>query len=378
VNLPFKSRRRALAGAVGVCAAVGGCVAALSGFAGGGDFGCIPVLSARNLVWSEGWTEKGWGDVSPGHGPVDSVVASSSTASTVYVTTADRELFIGSGSPVVWRKRRTLIPGRLYASFGTGADTLYAAEQALYRSHDQGRSWRRLSCGLILDDLAISVDEKTIYLGANAGASSEGRVLGGLYRTTDGGHTWKRFTHFPMANPAEPLVYAVAVSPRNPRQVVIGMEFGGALVSTDGGESWRFSPVEDVGGGGLDGPQITSLAFGPGPHPQLWLGSSQNGVFRADETGRRWTATGLSFGAARVVADHANWRIAYALTSGGPRRTVDNGIQWQPIRGLPTDEDAGFSASASDGTVFSWAGRQIFRSRDHGATWTRLSALPGA
>jgi photosystem II stability/assembly factor-like uncharacterized protein len=295
----------------------------------------------------------------------------------VYVTTADRELFIGSGSPVVWRKRRALIPGRLYASFGAGADTLYAVEQALYRSNDQGRSWRRLSCGLILNEVAISpVDARTIYLAADASDSDVGRVLGGVYRTTDGGRTWKRFTRFPNTNPAEPLVRAVAVSRINPRQVVIGMEFGGVLVSTDGGVSWRFSQVEDVRGG-LDGPQVNSLAFGPGPHPELWLGSSQHGIFRADENGRRWLATGLSLGAAIVVPDQADPRIAYAMTSGGPRRTIDDGIHWQPIQGLPTDAaEAGFSVSERDGTVFSWSGRQIFRSRDRGATWIRLSALP--
>jgi hypothetical protein len=357
--------------------AVGAIVAVFTGFTGGGsDLGCIPVMSAKDLVSTSGWTEKGWEQVSPGHGPVDSVLASSSTASTVYVTTADRELFIGSGSPVVWRKRRALIPGRLYASVGTSADTLYAAQQALYRSQDEGRSWRRLSCGLVLNDVAISsAQPRTIYLAADPSDSDEGRVLGGLYRTTDGGRTWKRFTHFPNTNPAEPLVRAVAVSPTNPRHVVIGIEFGGALISTDGGQSWRFSPVADVEGG-LRGPQVNSLAFGPRPHPELWLGSSQHGIFRADENGRLWSATGFSLGAAIVVPDQANPRIAYAMTSGGPRRTVDNGIHWQPIRGLPTDLDAGFSVSARGGTVYSWAGRQLFRSRDHGATWIRLTALP--
>jgi photosystem II stability/assembly factor-like uncharacterized protein len=349
--------------------AVGGGVYAFSAFAGGRDFGCVPLLSAKDLAESPF-----------NHGQVDSVVASSSSVWTIYVTTADRQLFVGSGSPLVWRRRQRLVAGELKMSIGARKDTLYAAHQALYRSRDQGRTWQRLSCGLVLNTVAISpAKPRTIYLAADAADVGDGpfRVTGGLYRTTDAGRTWKRFTHFPNVNPAEPIVNAVAVSPTNPREVVIGASGGGVLVSMDNGESWRFSQVEDVGVG-FDGPQVASLAFAPGAHPQLWLGSAFSGVFRGDETGlrwrrTRWPGTGLESGGSRVVADRTDPQIAYALT--GMRRTTDNGTHWKRIVGLPSSTE-GISISARDGSVFAWAGRQIFRSRDHGTTWTRLTPLP--
>jgi hypothetical protein len=157
------------------------------------------------------------------------------------------------------------------------------------------------------------------------------------------------------------------------------MEGGGVLVSLDEGESWRFSAVATVGRA-FNGPQATSLAFGPGSNPELWMGSRMSGVFRSDETGLHWRPTGwpseaLRVGGVRVVTDPTNGHVAYGVSPAGLRRTTDNGAHWLRILGLPSSI-AGLSVSAHDGSVYAWAGRKIFRSSNHGATWRQLPPLP--
>jgi hypothetical protein len=366
----FSKKGRWLVVLGGLCLVVVSGVYGVSAVGRGSGFGCVPLLSANESA-TGGYTDSS-GFHPDSHGQIDSVLASTANPSVVYVTTADRQLFVGSGSPVVWSRRRRLVGGELKASLGKTSDTLYAAGQALYRSLDQGRTWHRLTCGLPLTGVAISrLKPSTIYLAATAADQTDGpfHVTGGLYRSTDGGRTWRRFTHFPGVNPDEPGLEAVAVSPTDPREVVVAPTQAGVLVSGNGGGSWRSAPAEG---------QVGSLAFSPGSRPQLWLGTAFNGVFRADQTARhwrrtRWPQTGLAGGGSRVIPDQTDRRTAYALS--GVRRTIDNGAHWTKMSGLPGSID-GLDASARDGTLYAWAGRQIFRSRDHGATWRRLTPLP--
>ncbi|HET7855875.1 MAG TPA: hypothetical protein VFL41_05410 [Gaiellaceae bacterium] len=325
------------------------------------------------------WTGKRWrtvGVIDPRG--VDSVLASSSAPGRVYATTQDRRLYRGEGASVRWRQSSTRIPGKLVAARGTRSEVIYAAKRALYESHDRGSSWRRLSCGLVISDVAIAGgNPRVIYVAANAPDSHTTRKIGGLYRTRDGGRTWKRFINFPKPNPDEPLIDVVAVDPHSPDNVFLGAYGGGIVQSTDGGRHWRFLPVGHPETG-LDGPQVGRLAFGPGARPMLWAASSQ-GVFRGDSAGRTWSRTGLTASAFEVVPDPRNRQLVFALTTDTQlqvrMRTVDGGRHWLRMTGLPHQIE-GLTVGKADGSVYAWGGRSIYCSRDHGVTWTRLPPLP--
>jgi photosystem II stability/assembly factor-like uncharacterized protein len=314
----------------------------------------------------------------PDHDRIESAVASSSAASQIYVTTGRAKMYVGTGGKhFTWRKVHSPPPGRLAASVGKH-DVLYAEWNALFRSYDGGRSWERLTCGLLIHDVAISPsDPRTIYLATGQPEAYDGdEDGGGIYVTTDGGRTWKRSTRFVKEYVDQRGVEVVAVIPDSPQQVYAGREFGGIEFSRDGARHWKFASVARPGNG-TDGPQMTVLAFGAGS--TLWAGSRFRGVFAADVRGQRWRFRGFQGQWINQVLPSRRTRgLVYVATSRDRDpvfRSRDGGAHWDHVDGLPPVV-FGLTLQRSDDTLYAWSRTRIFRSRDDGATWTALPPLP--
>lgn len=144
---------------------------------------------------------------------------------------------------------------------GIESDVLYAgAEDAgLFVSRDRGESWQELDAltkhptrpgwfggagGMGLHTIIIHPhNPKRIWVAASAV---------GVFRTDDGGETWKTCTQglarVPTGQPYDEVGYCVhkmAIDPRNP-DVLYMQEHGGVFQSNDAGDSWF--PIEE----GLD------------------------------------------------------------------------------------------------------------------------------
>ncbi len=122
-------------------------------------------------------------------------------------------------------------------------DGVYAGtrERGVLKSDDRGRTWQ--SVGLsdqVVKSIAVCrADPGVIYAGTKPPA---------IFVTRDGGQTWteqetyralRRRFWFTPAEPGDPYVMGLAVSPTDPDMVVAGVEFGGVFRSTDGGQSWH-------------------------------------------------------------------------------------------------------------------------------------------
>jgi photosystem II stability/assembly factor-like uncharacterized protein len=202
---------------------------------------------------------------------------------------------------------------------------------ALYRSDDGGQSWRELESLLELPSqptwsfpprpwtshvrwIAPSPHE--------AGTLLAGIELGGLMRSTDGGETWQ--DHRPGA---QRDVHSLAWHARVP-----GCAYeaggGGAAFSEDGGDTW--TPADE----GRDRHYTWSVAVDL-DNPELWYVSASSGPFaahgRGDPQARIYRRSNGSWDALAGGLPDPLPSMPYALVATGDRlfAGLANGELWQ-------------------------------------------------
>jgi hypothetical protein len=123
------------------------------------------------------------------------------------------------------------------------ADTVYAGlrEHGLRKTTDGGRSWS--DCALPepgVFSVAVSAADGAIYAGTEPSR---------LFRSDDDGASWRELTGL-LELPSRPTwrfpprpwtshVRWIAPSPHDADLLLVGIELGGLMRSTDGGESWQ-------------------------------------------------------------------------------------------------------------------------------------------
>jgi photosystem II stability/assembly factor-like uncharacterized protein len=249
---------------------------------------------------------------------------------------------------------------------------------------------------------------------ASAGSSTRpleyyfGAVGGGLWKTTDGGQTWKPVTDGQIKSSS---VGAVAISESNPDVVYIGMgetelrgnimQGDGVYKTTDAGKTWKNVGLTDtqaiarvrIHPTNPDIVYVAALGHPYGPN-------AERGVFRSKDGGKSWQKVlyrNDRAGAVDLCFDPHNASVLYAaiwdayrtpwsLSSGGPSsglfKTTDGGDTWKEITrspGLPSGivGKIGVSVSGADSNrVYAMVEADdggVFVSDDAGATWKKIS-----
>jgi photosystem II stability/assembly factor-like uncharacterized protein len=189
-----------------------------------------------------------------------------------------------------------------------------------------------------------------------------GATGGGVWKTTDGGLTWRPMTDRHLKTSS---VGAVAVAPSNPDVVYVGMgetELRGNIIqgdgvyrTTDAGKTWTPLGLEKtraisrirVHPANPEVVYVAALGDPYGPNPE-------RGVFRSKDGGRNWERVlfrDAKTGAIDLVMDPRNPDVLYAAL-------------WEVFR-TPHSLSSGGPGSG------------LFKSSDGGATWTELTRNPG-
>src|SRR5215213_1336749 len=238
-----------------------------------------------------------------------------------------------------------------------------------------------------------------------------GSVGGGVWKTTDGGVTWKPVSDGFFGG----SIGAVAVSEWDPNVVYAGtgektvrgnVSHGdGMWKSTDAGKTWTHAGLKDS----RHIPRIRIHPRNPDLVYAAVLGhlfgaSQERGVYRSKDGGKSWERilfANENAGAFDLAMDPTNPRILYASTwrvrrtpysleSGGEGsalwKSTDGGDTWKnlsrnvtPKTGLPkgTLGIIGVTVSRSNGqNVYALIEAEeggVFRSRDAGETWEKVN-----
>jgi photosystem II stability/assembly factor-like uncharacterized protein len=268
-------------------------------------------------------------------------------------------------------------------------DTLYAGttDEGIFKSEDGGGTWEKLS-GIEhprVTAVAVSPTDGAVYAGTEPSA---------LFVSRDGGESWRELEGMRKL-PSQPTwsfpprpwtshVRAIAPSYVDPDLVVVGIELGGVLRSTDGGETWQ-----DQRPGAQ--PDCHSLSAHP-EAPDLLYEAGGGGFAESTDFGDSWE--GADGGMALhyvwgLAADAEDPSLVYASAASGPGRAHGAGSsnatiyrrsgneRWQPV----LDSLAAFPYALcqdpqTPGTLYAGLGDgTILRGTDAGANWEEVTRV---
>ena len=218
-------------------------------------------------------------------------------------------------------------------------------DRGIYRTRDGGKNWEKV---LFLSDTVGFADlefhpgnPQIIYAGAwraerRPWSIISGGKAGGVYKSTDGGTTWRKVE---KGLPSE-LIGKIdfAVSPADPQRVYALIEAlpgGGLYRSNDAGESWTLVSSSRFL---LDRPfYYCNVSANPLNADNVFVMAT--GFWRSGNGGRNWTALDSPHG-----DDHDLWinpadtLVWIESNDGGANITRDGGKNWSTQLNQPTAE----------------------------------------
>ena len=229
-----------------------------------------------------------------------------------------------------------------------------------------------------------------------------GTAGGGVWVSKDDGTTWK-----PVFDQNAMSIGAIRVSPANPKHVWVGtgetwarnsVGYGdGVYRTTDGGDTWKKAGLEKT-------ERIARIVVHPAKPETvvvaalgaLFADSPERGIYRTTDGGKTWTKTlyvDARTGAADLAMDPQNPEILYAsmwtvrrqawtFASGGPGsglyKSTDGGQTWRKLtQGLPAGELGRIAVAVSPArasrvyAVVEAKPTALYRSDDAGEHWEK-------
>jgi photosystem II stability/assembly factor-like uncharacterized protein len=270
----------------------------------------------------------------------------------------------------------------------------------------QGLRWRMIGPfrgGRTVAATGVPGQPNVFYVGVNNG---------GVWKTTDYGHTWTPiFDSQPTGS-----IGALAVAPSHPNVLYVGSGEGlqrpdlstgdGIYKSVDGGKTWRHLGLRD-------GQQVPAILVDPADSDRVFVAvlghpygaNSERGVFRSSDGGKSWEKVlykDENTGAVALALDPSNARTVYAALwasrqgpwenaawegpGSGLYKSSDGGTTWQQLtKGLPTTKQGlgrigiGVAPSAPQRLYAMVDAREaggVYASDDAGESWQRVNQEP--
>ena len=268
--------------------------------------------------------------------------------------------------------------------------TLYVgtSDEGIFKSTDGGGSWEELP-GIghpRVTAVAVSPADGAVYAGTEPSALFVSRDWGSSWRELEGmrklpsAPTWS----FPP-RPWTSHVRAIAPSHADANLVVVGIELGGIVRSTDGGQTWQDQ---------CPGAQADCHSLGaPREDPGLLYEAGGGGFALSRDFGDGWEPADEGMGmryAWGLAVDAEDPELVYVSAASGPGRAHGGGFSdaviyrrsadghWEAVlEGLAAFPYALCPDPGAPGTVYAGLGTgAILRSQDSGEGWEEFARVP--
>jgi photosystem II stability/assembly factor-like uncharacterized protein len=264
----------------------------------------------------------------------------------------------------------------------------------VYRSSDGGKSWTNVglkNSGHISMIRIHPEDSNVVWVAAQGPLWSSGGDRG-LYRTDNGGASWKRILDIDpntgvnefVIDPADAdtIVASGYQRRRHVWTLINGGPGSGIHKTNDGGKTWREITTGLPGG---DMGRI-GLAMAPSAPNVLYAiveaDEDEQGVYRSTDFGESWekrsdhmTSSPQYYNELYVDPNDAD--VVYSVDTFS-HRSKDGGKTWQriPITNRHVDDHALWIDPANPGHLYIGGDGGVYETWDDGVTWRHISNLP--
>ncbi len=256
-----------------------------------------------------------------------------------------------------WRNIGPFRGGRCVTVCGVPAEPLVyymgAAGGGVWKTEDAGISWRNISDGYFksgaVGAIAVAPSDPSIVYAGTGEHAVRGTMTSsgdGLYKSYDSGKTWAY-----AGLPASQHISAIRIHPGNPDLIYVAVQgalYGsneerGVFKSTDGGATWRKVLYVNANTGASDlsidprNPRILYAAMWDHQrYPwKIRSGGGGSGLYKSTDGGESWIklTQGLpkEMGKAGIAVSKADPNVVYAIIEaerGGVFRSVNGGDSW--------------------------------------------------
>jgi photosystem II stability/assembly factor-like uncharacterized protein len=290
-------------------------------------------------------------------------------------------------------------PNIVYCGMGEhaprGVMTSYG--DGVYKSTDAGKTWKKLGLEKTQHISRIIIhprDPNIVYVAAQ-GALFEGNEERGVYKSVDGGLTWKKTLYVNTltgaaelsmdANYPEIMYAAMWHHQRMPNMVVSGGPGSGLYKSVDGGETWQ-----ELKKGLPEEKGKMAIAVSPANSNKVYAliesdsNADKGGLFVSNDAGASWSMVSgdnrlvqRAWYYIEVFADPNDANTVYVL-SASMFRSEDGGKTWETIDVPHGDtHDLWINPTNSNNMVLADDGGATI-TFDYGDTWSTQNNMPTA